>query len=189
MKMQSGKKIKTQSNCVNILIAQSFWQDKIFSRSVILIFDHDEHGSTGIILNKSSQLDVNAIYPNLEIHTPLFYGGPFSEDLVGFIHDYPFVEDAIPIGNGLYWCGDMEDVKQKTEQHIIDADRLKFFSGFVQWAPGQLYKEIKENKWWINTLNINDILKIDFKKLWAYSLLKKGNAYGLLYAVADPVLN
>ena len=189
MKIRSDKKQKIEITSANILIAQGFWQNDIFSRSVILVFDHDEHGSTGIILNKSSKLDVNAIYPDMNIHTPLYYGGPFGEDLIGFIHDYPFLEEAIPIGNGLYWCGDMEDVKQKIETHSIDGDRLKFFAGFVQWAPGQLYEEIKENKWWINTLNTNDILKIDFKTLWAYSLIKRGNSYGILHAVSDPVLN
>lgn len=187
MKAESEKKARPAT--ANILIAQGFWQDDIFNRSVILIFDHDEHGSTGIILNKSSEVEMNLILPYLNINNPLYYGGPHGDEFVGFIHDVSSLKDAILINEGLYWCGDINEVKEKVENQTIDVSRIKFFAGFVQWGPGKLYEEIKQNKWWINSLSVDDILKTDYKKLWSYSLIKKGNSYGLMHALADPILN
>ena len=40
----------------NVLVSQCFLDNELLDRSVILILEHDETGSTGVILNKSDYL-------------------------------------------------------------------------------------------------------------------------------------
>ena len=54
----------------DVLIAQPFWLQEDFKRSVILIIDHDLHGSTGLILNKISNLVVHDALPQFNLYHP-----------------------------------------------------------------------------------------------------------------------
>src|SRR4051812_14562421 len=92
----------------SVIIAQPFWKDERYSRSVIIILNHDSSGSTGIILNKQTTLSLNEAIPAITEDLPLNYGGPFDTHTVSFIHTNPLVPEAIPLGNELFWGGDFE---------------------------------------------------------------------------------
>lgn len=173
----------------HILIAQGFWNDAIYNRTVILIIDNDEFGTTGIILNKASNVKMAEVFPDLRLEGILQYGGPFHSNLIGFVHDYFTLPDAIFIGNGLYWCGDMDILKDGIENKIIDAKRIKFFAGFVEWTDGELLKEIEQKKWWVEKMTRDELFTTECQVLWAYNLVKVGNSYGVLYELEDPCLN
>src|SRR4051812_45361366 len=79
----------------HILISQGFWNDAIYNRSVILVLDNDEFGTTGIILNKVSNATMQEVFPDLKLKGNLHYGGPFHSNLVGFIHDHYTLPEAV----------------------------------------------------------------------------------------------
>jgi putative transcriptional regulator len=191
--MKTYLNIKTEIKPViepgHILISQGFWRDPIYNRTVVLVMDNDDFGATGIILNKLSNVKVNEVFPDMPLEDNLFYGGPFDSNLIGFIHDYSQLPEAIPIGNGLFWCGDMDALNDGLHDHIIDKRRVKFFAGFVEWVPGELSMEIDEKKWWVDQMTIDELFTADSQTLWAYNLIKGGNTYGVLYEIEDPSLN
>lgn len=78
--MKPRKFIKTKKSqnvdVGSLLIAQPFWQDERYKRSVIYVINHDHAGTTGIIINKLSTLNVKEALPAITKNLPLHYGGP-----------------------------------------------------------------------------------------------------------------
>ena len=78
---------KIQSNNVlpsrgKILISEPFLRDATFGRSVVLLIDHTEEGSMGLIINKQLPIFVNDIIKEFKYieNIPLYKGGPIATD-------------------------------------------------------------------------------------------------------------
>ncbi|MCD4737049.1 MAG: YqgE/AlgH family protein, partial [Bacteroidales bacterium] len=70
-----------------ILISEPFLTDYYFKRSVVLLAEHNEDGSFGLILNKPVNLEFNDILKNFPtFHGQMFLGGPVKTDSLFFIH-------------------------------------------------------------------------------------------------------
>src|SRR5690349_11885038 len=67
--MNSRKIVKTKrrrdADVGSILIAQPFWQDDKYRRSVVLVLNHDNVGTSGLILNKPTTLFVSEVLPQI----------------------------------------------------------------------------------------------------------------------------
>jgi putative transcriptional regulator len=173
----------------SLLIAQPFWQDEKYKRSVIIILDHNYSESSGIILNKSSNLCVADTLPELEIAPPLYFGGPFDPNIISFIHSDESIPEAVDLGNNLFYGGNYEYLKEMIERRQIKLKKLKFFSGFVKWGAGQLEAEIAENKWWTSEINAHELFDTSVDDLWVYELLANGHIYGILNEFPDPCMS
>src|SRR5665647_2659564 len=66
----------------DLLIASVALSDGVFDQTVVLLLDHDESGSLGVILNQVSDLTLEDVLPQWadEVSEPrkLFVGGPVS---------------------------------------------------------------------------------------------------------------
>lgn len=167
----------------NILISSPFLSDYHFTRSVVLLVEHDEEGSMGIIMNKDFRYHVllNDLIPALEFAPPIpvYKGGSVGRDTLFFIHTMEDVEGALPLGNGLYLNGDFEEIKK----YILDGNPiqgvLRFFAGYAGWESGQLIKEIKENSWLIGNTDKDLLLGSQSRDLWRNSLNVLGGKYAI----------
>ncbi len=167
----------------SILISSPFLSDYHFTRSVVLLVEHNEEGSMGIIMNKDFRYHVllNDLIPALELapKIPVYKGGPVSRDTLFFLHTFKDLKGALPLGNGLYLNGDFEEV----QQYILDGNPiegvLRFFSGYAGWENGQLEKEIEENSWLISDGNKETLLNLHSRDLWRTSLTDLGGKYAI----------
>lgn len=191
--MYSRKDIRTKMgtpvHAGSILMAQPFWQDEKYRRSVIIILEHNASGSKGIILNKQSTLIVSDALLDMEISLPLYYGGPFVPQVISFMHNYAEVPEAFNLGNGLFLDGNYEFFQDMLDQKKINLRRIKFYSGCVLWTAGQLENEIQENKWWTSKITAQEFFKASADELWTYELLNNGHLYGLLNEFPDPCMS
>ena len=81
----------------HIIISMPYINDPFFSKSVVLICDHNSHGSMGIILNK--KLDQKKFNPkfgleNLSKERVIFFGGPVLVNFTLLLHDEKKLEDS-----------------------------------------------------------------------------------------------
>ena len=83
---------KIQSNNVlpsrgKILISEPFLRDVTFGRSVILLIDHTEEGSMGLVINKQLPLLLNDIIMEFKYidENPLYKGGPIATDTLFYL--------------------------------------------------------------------------------------------------------
>ena len=108
---------KIQSNNVmpsrgKILISEPFLHDVTFGRSVVLLVDHTEEGSMGLIINKPLPLMLNDIIKEFKYieDIPLHKGGPIGTDTLFYLHTLHEIPGTLPINNGLYLNGDFDAI-------------------------------------------------------------------------------
>ena|SRR5688572_14241515 len=192
MKAQNdpGKKFSSTLKVGSIVIAQPFWREEIYKRSVILITDYSAAGTRGIIINKASNVHVYEVMnnPDVKINKRIYYGGPESVEVVSYLHNLPSIPEADYFGNGIYYGGDPASIEELIRADNMDFRRIKFFVGYVEWTSGQLEFEIASNKWWVCDITAQEIFSAAPENLWTLKLLQKGNLYGLFAEVFDPSL-
>ena len=68
----------------SILISEPFLQDAYFQRSVVLLVEHTDDGSMGLVLNKKTDLVVNTFFPELEKfpEIPIYLGGTMLDEVI-----------------------------------------------------------------------------------------------------------
>jgi len=164
----------------SLLLSEPFMLDPNFQRSVILLCEHGEEESLGLVLNQPSSLllkDVMLDMPDAEYQ--LFVGGPVGQDSVQFIHKcYDRLNSGIEIREGLYWGGNFEALKLLINDRSIRMDEIKFFIGYSGWGEGQLAKELKENTWMIgNNYNPDIVFVNDEENLWKQAVISLGPRY------------
>lgn len=178
--VESNKVLPRQGG---LLISAPFLKDYHFSRSVILMVDHNEEGSMGLVLNKSfsNLMTLNELVPSLEFvpPIPLYKGGPISRETIFFLHTLPFLKGSYPMGNGLYLNGDFEEMKKYILGGGPTQGVVRFFSGYAGWRKGQLKQEIEENTWLVSNENKVDLLNMYLRDLWQETLTDLGGKYAI----------
>lgn len=178
----------------SILISEPFLQDAYFQRAVVLLVEHTDQGSMGFVLNKKTDLIVNAFFPELEEfpEMPIYLGGPVSANRLFFIHSLGdlIIPDSVKINDHLYFDGDFEALKRYIQTgHPIDG-KVKFFLGYSGWTEGQLGNEIDHNSWVVSHTSKNNVLLADGEGFWKDSLGDLGGNYEAWTKYPkDPYLN
>ena len=92
----------------SLLISEPFLADSCFKRSVVLLSEHDKHGTLGFILNKPTDLKLNeAVEDFPEFNVPLYFGGPVDTETLFYIHTLGNkLEGSREIAAGVFWGGD-----------------------------------------------------------------------------------
>lgn len=175
---------KIQSNNVlpsrgKILISEPFLRDATFGRSVILLIDHTDEGSMGIVMNKQLPLFLNDIIMEFKYldEIPLYKGGPVATDTLFYMHTLGDIPGAIPICKGLYLNGDFDQIKRYILQGNKVSEHIRFFLGYSGWESEQLNEEIKENTWLISEGGTSYLMKDNIKDMWRTALEKLGSKY------------
>ena len=108
-----------------ILIAKPLIPDETYRRTVVMIVHHDEYNTTGLILNRPSAVKVDEVFDILPVNTVLNIGGPVESHLVTFLHDIPDFEEALSLGNGLFWGGSHDYLEKKIVKRADFHNRLR----------------------------------------------------------------
>jgi putative transcriptional regulator len=175
-----------------LLISEPVLSDFYFSKSIVLLADHNEEGSFGLIINKPTDLVLSDISDEFSgIKTRLFIGGPVKTDSIYFIHTRgDLVEGSTKIMDGLYWGGHSDILKELVINKKISTNEVRFFIGYAGWQPGQLDGEFKEEAWIVAATNPNQILMSEPTSMWRNILKTMGQQYAMwVNYPADPSLN
>lgn len=163
-----------------LLISEPFMMDPNFKRSVILLTEYSEDGAMGFILNQQSEFLLGDILPDVAYaEMPVFIGGPVGSNTLHFIHCCPEkIADGIEIGEGIFWGGDFDKVKELITNYQLTAKEIKFFMGYSGWTSQQLDDEIKEDSWIVaDKLNTGTIFTEDEENLWRQVVISLGQRY------------
>ena len=186
------KPLKIKPLAGRILISVPFLHDFYFKKSVVLLADHGDDGSFGLIVNKPVDVKLSDISPEFEgFDAPVYLGGPVKTDSLFFMHTRPdLIHDGSIIMDGLYWGGNIETVRQLIKNGSITANDLRFFVGYAGWTADQLDHELEEKSWVVSLTDIDQITQPDTSDLWSQTLKKLGKEYKLwVNYPADPIMN
>jgi putative transcriptional regulator len=181
---------RPKSGC--LLIPDAFLPDPNFSRSVVLLVEHNEDGSLGFVLNKASGYTLEQLVHNMACNAPVWTGGPVQPETLHWLHRYQQLEGAVEISNGIYWGGDYEQLKTGLQNGNFRQEDLRFFHAYSGWAAGQLENELAEGSWIISEASaavVFNPLKSE-QQLWKTLMKALGGEYALLAnAPEKPWLN
>lgn len=175
-KIQSNRALPARGK---ILISEPFLSDTNFSRSVVLLVDHTEEGSMGIIMNKKLPMMVNDVVKEFKYlnDIPLYRGGPVGTDTLFYLHTLEDVKGAYPIGNGMYLNGDFNAIKKYILQGNLIEGNIRFFLGYSGWENEQLKQEIEKDTWMIGSGDVVSLMGLPVKDMWRISLGSLGAKY------------
>lgn len=143
-----------------VLISEPFLCDHMFGRSVILLVDHTQDGTMGLVMNKPLPLFLNDLLSEIDCREdiPIYKGGPISTDTLFYLHTLENIADSLPIANGFYLNGDFAAIKQFMAEGNSIKGKIRFFLGYSGWESGQLKQEIEENTWLVDKADIPSLM-------------------------------
>ncbi|MEU2558976.1 YqgE/AlgH family protein [Streptomyces longispororuber] len=176
-----------------LLVATPALSDPNFDRAVVLLLDHDEEGSLGVVLNRPTPVGVGDILEGwgdlAGAPGVVFQGGPVSLDSALGVAVIPG-EDG-PLGwrrvHGAIGLVDLE-----TPPELLAAARgsLRIFAGYAGWGPGQLEDELVEGAWYVVESEPGDVSSPDPERLWRAVLRRQRSELAMVATYADdPSLN
>ena len=167
-----------------ILISTPDISGDIFSRSVVLIIDHNENGAFGLILNKKNRNMSSKLLNILGFPVELYEGGPVENDKIYFILKGPKItNEYIEITNEFYLTEDIDSVVSGMVNQEISTSEIKVFSGYSGWSAMQLEGELQRKMWTIvDVYNLDYTLPND-QNLWKNIMQNLGGEF-LLWANA-----
>ncbi len=172
------------------LLAEPLLDDPNFDRTVILVCQHNEEGSFGLVVNRPTEISVSEATDLLEIENRLFVGGPVEQNTMHYIHTISELEGSLPILDGFFWGGDFEHLQILALKNKIIEQNCRFFVGYSGWSELQLDAELESNTWIISKVNPQIIFEHEPENLWNAILKEMGGKYKI-YAnyPTDPRLN
>lgn len=184
MELQTGK----------LLIAIPSLPDTNFYRTVVFLIEHSDDGAIGVVLNRPAKVRVDQLWdklaPTLEVdrRDAVFLGGPVQGPVLALHDNYALSERPVIDGVYMTMSGD------KLNQLVMEpTGKLKAFTGYSGWAPGQLESEIERGGWLLANAQPGHIFD-DCDELWKEVCSQLGDEIMLPLAVknrfpGDPNLN
>ena len=175
-----------------ILISEPFLIDYYFKRSVVLLAEHNDEGSFGLIINKPVDMHLSDVLQDFpEFNAPIYLGGPVKTENLYFIHTKgKLIEESMKILDGLYWGGDIEHVKELITIGKLTPEDIKFFVGYSGWVAKQLDGELSKNSWLVSNIKAQQVMNFNSEKMWDDVIKKLGRDYAYWTNFpSDPALN
>jgi putative transcriptional regulator len=182
---------KQQPATGKLLIAEPFLADPNFSRTVILLCEHGESGTVGFILNRSTELTLGDLLP--ELYTPsltIYQGGPVQMDTLHMVHRIPLSLGGNRIADDIYWGGSYEALQEVVENSAYSPDDMRLYVGYSGWSEGQLEKEMEEGSWLVTDATPHLLFDTKPEDIWKEAIRQLGKEYAFLANMPlNPQLN
>lgn len=176
----------------SFLIANPVLPDPNFSRTVVLLCNHNDEGSFGLVINRNSGLKSSEVFSSSELLSgyefDVFIGGPVSPSQVFYLIQSPRplleLEEVCPgVYMGLSWDA-LEDILPNLEN---PSDSLRFYMGYSGWGSGQLAGEMDQRSWLTCDAQGQFVFTSAEQTIWPGVVQSLGKDYEyLLHAPVDP---
>lgn len=162
----------------DLLVASVALSDGVFDQTVVLLIDHDETGSLGVVLNRVSELSLDDVLPQWadEVSEPreLFMGGPVSPNGAICLASLEEPDSEPPGWRRLFHhvgLLHLDTPVEITQGAFLD---LRIFAGYAGWEPGQLDGELVRGAWHVVAAQYDDIFGTSVDDLWQRVLRRQG---------------
>lgn len=162
-----------------LLVASPTIGDPNFARTVVLVVDHDRDGALGIVLNRPTETQVEAVVPDIaSMFTPndvVHDGGPVQPDSLLTVAEFRDPAEA-----ALLVLGRVGMVRGDEDPRCPDVDRARAYAGYAGWGPEQLDQEHAKGDWLVVPALPDDLFLPDAEELWFLALERLGGAWARL---------
>ncbi|HMK62426.1 MAG TPA: YqgE/AlgH family protein [Acidimicrobiales bacterium] len=154
-----------------LLVATPQLEDPNFTRTVVLILEHDEPGAVGVVLNRPLRVEVAEIldpWEELAAEAPpsvVFSGGPVSPDAVIGLAQAVSSEVSGEWKSVVGGVGVVDLSVSPVDQPVV-LRSARLFSGYAGWGPGQLESEVADGGWFVIDAVAGDVMADQPQRLW-----------------------
>ncbi|MDE7110142.1 MAG: YqgE/AlgH family protein [Muribaculaceae bacterium] len=145
-----------------LLIAEPMMEEVFFRRSVVLLLDEDTDGGLlGLTLNKTTELTLHDIMPELGFGEDItvYCGGPVDMERLFMLHTMgDTFGECLQVSPGLYVGGDFHKIVDYLKSGGEVEGKIRFFIGYSGWRGGQLADEIENHSWAVGIPEGGEIL-------------------------------
>jgi putative transcriptional regulator len=177
-----------------LLIAEPLLGDPNFDRTVVLMIEHNDDGALGVVLNRPTDLEVDAVlsdWAGLAASPPVLYmGGPVEQNGVLALGRRAGADVRVPGWTSV--LGDVGTIDLHLEPHELadGLEGIRFFAGYSGWGGGQLEAELAEGAWLVVPAVADDVFAPDPDAMWRSVLRRQGGKVSMLADFpAHPSLN
>lgn len=177
-----------------LLVAHPKMGDPTFARTVVLMLDHDEAGSLGIVINRPTDADLVEPLTRWRLLTleprSVFWGGPVQPEGVLAVARRRDGEE-LPAGAAAVTdalC--LIDLHAEPDDAVGIIEGMRIFGGYAGWGPGQLTAEMAGGDWLVVPSEPADAFSDKPDDLWRSVLRRQGPPYAMwANQPIDPSLN
>jgi putative transcriptional regulator len=172
-----------------LLVAESGLRDPNFAGSVVLLLNHSDEGSLGVVLNRPLEAGVGDVLPGWAERTSppdrLFQGGPVGTSSAIGVAVLPG-DGPEPLGVrrlvGAFAVVDLDAPADVVRPAVAG---LRIFVGHAGWGAGQLDGELGHGSWHVVGAEPNDVMTPDAANLRRAVLRRQPTALALLSTFPD----
>jgi putative transcriptional regulator len=164
----AGASLSAQTNPAagKLLIAERHLLDPNFSRTVVLLLDHDEESSLGLVVNRPTSFAAARLLPQVEALAErgerIFIGGPVGAEQV-WVLSRGAAPDGVEVVPGVWFTTSAAAL----DQLAASADtEFRVFGGYAGWGAGQLAGEIERGDWRVLPATEALIFSPNPERLW-----------------------
>jgi putative transcriptional regulator len=175
-----------------LLLATPELSDPNFFRSVVLVLEHTDDGALGLVLNRPTDVRVDAVLPDwadpCSAPACLFVGGPVQPDAAIALARRQGEEDD----GFASLFDDLVTVDLERDAALLapGIDDMRIFLGYAGWGAGQLDDELEAGGWVVVDAEGDDAFASDPGGLWRATLGRQDGRVAILaLAPEDPSLN
>jgi putative transcriptional regulator len=176
-----------------LLIATPNLEDPNFSRTVVLMLEHNDEGALGVVLNRPTPGTLDEPLPAWSRLAAdpavVFVGGPVQpESAIGLARrtDLGDTDGFAPL------FGDLGTVDLDRDPDDVrpPIDRVRVFAGYAGWGPDQLDAELAADGWFVVDAHPDDPWSANPPTLWR-AVLKRQRGQLRMFAdfPVDPSAN
>lgn len=151
-----------------VLIASRGLGDPNFVQTVVLLADHNEKGSMGLVINRRSEIPVSSVFPHLARtwKAAIFIGGPVSPTAV-----LALLRTAAPPAESRHITADLHVITTREPLEMLVSQgpgltHFRLYAGYAGWGPGQLERETVHGAWHVLSADPSIAFDSDPPTLW-----------------------
>jgi len=165
-----------------LLVAMPQLRDPNFSRTVVLLCEHDTRGAMGFVVNRPTETraaDAVAMDPPLrgDSGMRLWTGGPVDQHR-GFLllGADPGGGDSERIGDGFHLTASLAILRTLLEGPAPGAarGRARLLLGYAGWGPGQLDTELAQSTWLTTPPDPDLVFETPAEEMWEAAIRSLG---------------
>ncbi len=167
----------------SLLLSMPQLLDPNFHQSVILLCEHDEAGSFGLVLNRRSEMsasDVVRLTPPVARRSglELWAGGPVEPERGWILTGVePAGVDSVCVCDGVYMSTSVDLLRRYLGEP--PPPRTRLLAGYAGWGAGQLDAELEASVWLTAEVDLDIVFDTGSGEMWETAIRRLG---------ADPAL-
>jgi len=164
-----------------LLLAMPQLADPNFSRSVVLMIEHSEQGSFGLVINHPSPIKASELLDSLEMSwrgedtAVVWAGGPVSPSTGWVLHEPVGIaqpgQGTIPITSSIQLSTSPDRLRVIANS---PPRNIRLLLGYSGWGPGQLAAEMARGAWLHTAAEPGLVFETPADEIWETAMRSLG---------------